>query len=199
MITGMPCWRISRMQESGAQCFDEIGKMTLGEDTDSGTSHVPGILVIVWIDILEGTKMKRPLLLATLMALYLTACGNKTAEKPAGEQPISQAPAAAPAIAMPPGHPALPTGNMGQSAPLPPLTHKGIVLSTLNVTQYTYLEVKEANDTRWLATTTSPAKKGDAIQFDEGMTMHNFNSKMLNRVFPSITFVGRLVIDNGQS
>jgi len=146
--------------------------------------------------------MKHSLLLATLITLFLTACGNKTAEKPASEEPVSQFPAAAPAVAMPPGHPSLPTGNsgaMGQSAPLPPLTQKGVVLSTLSVTQYTYLEVKQDNNTRWLATTTSPAKKGDTIQFDEGMTMVNFNSKMLNRVFPSITFVGRIVIDNGKS
>ena len=146
--------------------------------------------------------MKRSLLFATLIILCLTACGNKTAEKPASEEPISQFPAAAPAVVIPPGHPSLPGGDSGatgQSAPLPPLTQKGMVLSTINVTQYTYLEVKQDDKTRWLATTTSPAKKGDTIQFDEGMTMINFNSQMLNRVFPSITFVGRIVIDDGKS
>lgn len=85
---------------------------------------------------------------------------------------------------------------MGQSAPLPPLTQKAQVLDAINVTQYTYLEVKQDNNTRWIATTTSPAKKGDTIQFDDGMVMTNFYSKILNRTFPSITFVGRLVIDN---
>lgn len=84
----------------------------------------------------------------------------------------------------------------GQTAQLPPLTQKAQVLSVINVTQFTYLEITQDNKTRWLATTTSAAKKGDTIQFDEGTLMSNFNSKILNRTFPSITFVGRVVVSN---
>ncbi len=143
--------------------------------------------------------MKHSLLFATVITLFLAACGQKTSEKASSQAPVPQAPVAAPSVAMPPGHPSLPGANTGQSSALPPLTQKGVVLSALNVTQYTYLEVQQGNSSRWLATTTSPAKKGDTVQFDEGMTMINFNSKMLNRTFPSITFVGRLVIENGKS
>ena len=37
-------------------------------------------------------------------------------------------------------------------------------------------------------------KKGDAIQFDHGETVENFNSKALNRIFPSITFVNHATV-----
>jgi len=85
---------------------------------------------------------------------------------------------------------------MASVAPKPPLTQKAQVLSTINVTQFTYLEVKQDNNTRWLATTTSAAKKGDTIQFEDGTLMTNFYSKVLNRTFPSITFVGNVVVAN---
>jgi hypothetical protein len=76
------------------------------------------------------------------------------------------------------------------------------VLSTINVTQYTYLEVMQDNKTRWLATATpaaAAAKKSDTIQFDDGTLMSNFNSKLLNRTFPIITLVGRVVISGGNT
>jgi ABC-type Fe3+-hydroxamate transport system substrate-binding protein len=143
--------------------------------------------------------MKKLLLLSTVIAISLAACGRNSSETPASQAPAPQSPAAGSAVTLPPNHPAFGGNNMGQAAPLPPLTQKAVVLSAINVTQYTYLEVKQDNNTRWLATTTSPAKAGDTIQFDDGMTMTNFNSKMLNRVFPSITFVGRVVISGEKS
>lgn len=145
--------------------------------------------------------MKYLSLLVALLALSLTACGQKPAETP-----VPPAPAAAPSASLPAGHPPLDASKMTQAAPalpgaaptaqLPPLTQKAQVVSVINVTQFTYLEVTQDNKTRWLATTTSAAKKGDTIQFDDGTLMTNFNSKILNRTFPSITFVGRVVVAN---
>jgi hypothetical protein len=40
------------------------------------------------------------------------------------------------------------------------------------------------------------AKKGDVVRFDDGMPMTNFHSKTLNRTFPSVLFVNRVVITN---
>lgn len=145
-------------------------------------------------NVLRKKHMKHAYLFAALTALSLVACGQKPAETPAVPAPVTQAPAAAPAL--PTGHPAVDAEKMVQPAPLPPLTQKAQVLSTIDVTQYTYLEVTQDNKTRWLATTTVAAKKGDTIQFDEGTTMVNFNSKILKRTFPSITFVGRVVVAN---
>jgi len=149
--------------------------------------------------------MKFSTLLATLIAFSLAACSQKPAETPS-TQPFVPAPASAPSASLPAGHPPLDAAKMmpgapdpTKPAPLPPLTQKAQVLSSINVTQYTYLEVKQDDKTRWLATTTSAAKKGDAIQFDDGTTMVNFNSKILNRTFPSITFVGRVVVGSGKS
>ncbi len=138
--------------------------------------------------------MKYSSLPAALIAFSLTACGQKPSETPA-----PQAPAAAPSVSLPAGHPSVDAVKMAQTAPEPPLTQKAQVLSAVNATQYTYLEVKQDNKTRWLATTTTPAKKGDTIQFDDGTTMVNFNSKILNRTFPSITFVGRVVVAKGKA
>jgi hypothetical protein len=91
--------------------------------------------------------------------------------------------------------------KMAQTAPEPMLTQKAQVLSTINVAPYTYLEVTQDNKTRWLATTATTAataKKGDTIQFDDGTLMTNFSSKVLNRTFPSISLVGRLIVANGK-
>lgn len=149
--------------------------------------------------------MKYRSLLPVLMACSLAACGQKPAETPPPQMPATTPPAAT----LPAGHPALDTGKMPQNATelpksmqtaqLPPLTQKAQVLSTINVSQFTYLEVTQDNNTRWLATTTSAAKKGDTIQFDNGTVMTNFTSKILNRTFPSITFVGRVVVSNDKS
>jgi hypothetical protein len=78
------------------------------------------------------------------------------------------------------------------------LTQKATVISAIDVPQFTYLEVKQDNQTRWLAASTIAVKKGDIIQFDNGATMENFNSKILNRTFPSITFVNRVTVAQGK-
>ncbi len=88
---------------------------------------------------------------------------------------------------------------MQQAAPAPSLMQKGEVVSTIDVPQYTYIEVKQDNKTFWLAAPATAVKKGDMIQFDNGAVMTNFNSKSLNRVFPTIIFVSRVVITNGKS
>jgi hypothetical protein len=147
--------------------------------------------------------MKYSYLFAALTALSLAACGQKPSDEsfvPApAAQPAAQLPAATPAVPLPAGHPPVEATKMVQAAPLPPLTQQAQVLSSIDVTQYTYIEVMQDNKTRWLATTTVAVKKGDTIQFDDGTTMTNFNSKILNRTFPSITFVGRVVVSNGKA
>ena len=102
----------------------------------------------------------------------------------------------APAIAadpLPPGHPAVDMNKEGKGAPAL-LPQKAKVLSTIDVPQYTYIEVTQNKKTLWLAATTVAVKKGAVIRFDDGMVMANFFSKTLNRTFPSITFVNRVVV-----
>jgi hypothetical protein len=74
------------------------------------------------------------------------------------------------------------------------LPKKGKVLSTIEATQYTYIEVVEDKKTIWLAAPTVAVKKNNIIRYDDGSEMTNFHSKTLNRTFPSIIFVNRVVV-----
>jgi len=133
------------------------------------------------------------LIFAVLTAVATTACEKKPSEPPVQPQ-VQQ-----PSTALPPGHPAInPASAMSPSGRTDiELTQKATVISTQDVPQFTYLEVKQGDQTRWLAASTVAVKRGDVIQFDSGSTMLNFNSKTLNRTFPSITFVNRVVVAKG--
>ena len=97
---------------------------------------------------------------------------------------------------LPAGHPTVDTKMEGKGAPNTQLPQKAKVLSTIDAVQYTYLEVTQNKKTLWLAATAVAVKKGDVVRFDDGMVMKNFHSKTLNRTFPSVTFVNRVVITN---
>ena len=97
---------------------------------------------------------------------------------------------------LPAGHPPMATKSEGKGAPAAQLPQKAKVLSTIDAAPYTYLEVMQNKKTLWLAANAVPAKKGDVIRFDDGMVMTNFHSKTLNRTFPSVLFVNRLVVTN---
>jgi hypothetical protein len=104
----------------------------------------------------------------------------------------------APAFAqsMPSGHPSTDAKKDGKGAPESPLPQKGKVLSSADAMQYTYIEVQQNKQTLWIAGPAVKVKKGDVIRFDNGMVMKDFVSKSLNRTFPSVTFVSRVVVTN---
>ena len=97
---------------------------------------------------------------------------------------------------MPSGHPPMSAKGDAKGAPAARLPQKAKVLSSIDTAGYTYIEVTQNKKTLWLAGTTVAVKKGDVIRFDDGMVMTNFNSKTLNRTFPSVTFVNRVVVTN---
>lgn len=86
----------------------------------------------------------------------------------------------------------------GMGAPMQALSQQGTVLSSMDVPQYTYIEVRQDKQSRWLAASTVAVKKGDVIRFDNGMPMTNFYSKTLKRSFPSITFVSKVEVGGKQ-
>jgi len=139
--------------------------------------------------------MKHTALVAALVMLTLTACDKKPSQEPFVPTPMSSSSGFLPA-----GHP--PVNNDDQAMPVDESkiaqTQKATVVSIIDIPQFTYLEVTQDNQTRWLAASTIAAKKGDVIQFDNGATMADFNSKALNRTFPSITFVNRASIVKGK-
>jgi hypothetical protein len=101
--------------------------------------------------------------------------------------------------ALPPNHPA-PAGASNPANPSmnmkAPVLLEGKVASVIDVDQYTYIEIMQEKGTTWLATTKTPVKKGDTIRYDEGVQMTNFYSKTLKRTFPSVKFVGKVIIAN---
>jgi hypothetical protein len=155
--------------------------------------------------------MKNIALITALAILTLTACDKKPADKtPISATPTmtQTAPPIAPGTPMPAGHPDI-SGAMNSTATLSGMnttasesspasesvqTQSATVISAIDIPQFTYLEVKQGKETRWLAAATLAAKKGDIIDFDDGATMTNFNSKQLKRTFPSITFVNNASI-----
>lgn len=67
--------------------------------------------------------------------------------------------------------------------------NEGIVISVLDTTGYTYMELDNGGKRFWIAAPTTQVKAGDHIRFVENMTMHNFTSKTLNRTFNRLIFV----------
>jgi len=97
---------------------------------------------------------------------------------------------------LPRGHPQVDVQKQDKKAAAPNLSQKGRVLSTIDVSQYVYIEVMLDQKPLWLATTTIPVKKGDVIRFEEGVNMINFYSNALKRTFPVISFVGTVVVSD---
>ncbi|MFZ2540502.1 MAG: hypothetical protein WAW75_01880 [Gallionella sp.] len=141
--------------------------------------------------------MKLATLFTALIALSLTACDKKP------EEPFVPTPSNLPSATFPAGHPLVNTDAddptlAPSDGPEIIQTQQATVLSSIDIPQFTYLEVKQDNQTRWLAAPTITVKKGDAIRFDNGSTMNDFDSKALNRTFASITFVNRVTIEKNK-
>lgn len=100
--------------------------------------------------------------------------------------------------APPPGHlsPAAAADLMQlpKNTPDEKLPHKGKVLSTIDANEYTYIEVANGKNTEWLAAPKVTLKKDNVIRYEDGAVMNNFRSKLLNRTFPSVSFVNRVVV-----
>lgn len=98
----------------------------------------------------------------------------------------------------PPGHPSPTTAadmmQLPKNTPEAQLPYKGTVVSTIDANEYTYIEVATGKETAWLAAPRIALKKGSVIRYEDGATMSNFRSKLLNRTFPSVTFVNSVAI-----
>lgn len=95
---------------------------------------------------------------------------------------------------LPAGHPPVNAQTHKQLAATATLPQTGQVKDVINVAQYTYVEVTQDQQTRWLAGPTVDVKKGDTVHFDDGMEMKDFHSASLDRTFPSVFFVNRIVV-----
>lgn len=105
---------------------------------------------------------------------------------PAGHPPMQGAPAGGP------GH-----GQMPMDAAPPPALSEGVVLSAQDAGGYSYIELKNAGGSVWLAAPATKLKTGDTVRYAGGSVMHNFSSRSLNRTFPEIVFVDRVAVVAG--
>lgn len=72
------------------------------------------------------------------------------------------------------------------------VVHEGTVVDTMNGGGYTYVQIKEADNTFWAAGPEAELKKGDKVAVVEQMWMNQFTSKTLNRTFDKLLFVGQI-------
>lgn len=72
---------------------------------------------------------------------------------------------------------------------IPTGMHSVKAVETIDVPDYTYINVDENGKTFWIAVPQMEVKKGDALYFSKSMEMKNFKSETLNRTFESILFV----------
>jgi hypothetical protein len=79
------------------------------------------------------------------------------------------------------------TANSTESA-----FHKVVVEEVLQASEYTYLHAKEKSNEVWLAVPAMQAKAGDTYYYENGIEMKQFESKELNKVFPSILLLEKL-------
>jgi len=147
--------------------------------------------------------MKHTALIAAIALFTLAACdkdpGNEPFVPPAQTMPLT----AGGSSNLPIGHPAI--GN--NDAPMPAVTddeeevvqtEQATVLSTIDIEGFTFIEVKQHNETRWLASKSIILKKGDTVAYDSGSTISDFRSKVLDRTFPSMTFVNKVTVTKGK-
>jgi|FLOH01.1.fsa_nt_gi hypothetical protein len=81
--------------------------------------------------------------------------------------------------------------------------NSGVIQELIQVSNYTYCLVKEGSEEYWIAVAKMPVKEGQTLYFDKTAEMINFNSKELDRTFPSIYFIAEAstnpnVADNQQ-
>lgn len=66
------------------------------------------------------------------------------------------------------------------------------VMDVLQTSQYTYLQVLEGNEVKWVAVTRQEAKIGDSFYYDNALEMNNFHSNELDRTFEVIYFINQV-------
>lgn len=72
---------------------------------------------------------------------------------------------------------------------VPAGVHSVKAIESIDVPNYTYINVDENGRSFWIAVPQMEVKKGEALYFSKSMEMKNFKSETLNRTFESILFV----------
>ncbi len=75
-------------------------------------------------------------------------------------------------------------------------SHSGIVLETIDATNYTYMNIDENGNKYWIAAPYMSVDKGARVSFMEQLEMTDFTSKMLDRTFDRLKFVGKVHVES---
>lgn len=70
--------------------------------------------------------------------------------------------------------------------------HEVTVQEVIQVTEYTYIRVKEGDAEYWMAAPKAEIKEGEVLTYNQAMEMKSFESKELKKTFDSIFFVDKL-------
>lgn len=84
------------------------------------------------------------------------------------------------------GQPSKTEGEMGE---------KGIVLTTMNSGNYTYVEIDKGGKKLWAAGPKANLKVGDTVILGPGSNMTKFYAKSLDRTFETIFFSGSITVE----
>ena len=76
------------------------------------------------------------------------------------------------------------------------MSHSGIVLETIDATNYTYINIDEGGNKYWIAAPHMSVDKGARVNFTEQLEMTDFTSKTLDRTFDRLKFVGKVHIES---
>jgi Tfp pilus assembly protein FimT len=78
--------------------------------------------------------------------------------------------------------------SLALAGEMPAAAVKGEVLEVKDVESYTYLRLKTKDGETWAAVPKAKIKTGAKVSIENAMVMNNFQSKTLNKTFPSIIF-----------
>ncbi len=92
---------------------------------------------------------------------------------------------------IPTGHPAMPQGAGDPGA----AKVYGKVVETMDVENYTYVQINNGEQSYWAAGPKTSLKKGAMIAIETQMPFTDFESKALNKKFKTIYFVNRFITD----
>lgn len=71
----------------------------------------------------------------------------------------------------------------------------GKVVTTMDVNNYTYVQIDTGEQKHWAAGPKTVLKKGAMVAFDKQMPLTDFQSKALDKKFKTIYFVSRFITD----
>jgi hypothetical protein len=135
--------------------------------------------------------------LLTIVVLAFAGCTQKPDAQPVSE---SRDTGASSQVALGSAHGQAPSTADPHATMKPQETamgadHKAKVVSAVDASGYTYVEVEENGKKLWIAVMQTEVKPGDEVVFPDSPPVENFHSKALNRTFEKIILVPAIQVN----